>query len=32
MATRRKERLADEVRNEVSRILLYDMSDRAWGL
>ena len=31
MASRRKERLADQVRDEVSRILLYEMSDPRTG-
>ena len=31
MAGRRKERLADEMKNEVSRILLFDMSDPRIG-
>lgn len=31
MASRRKERLADQIRDEVSRILLYEMSDPRTG-
>lgn len=31
MATRRKDRLADQIRDEVSRILLYEMNDPRMG-